>query len=136
MDDMGNLPIYPLGKGGKKSWQLARSAVMIEVVGMMLIMRTNNKRLGQEEQYPPPFPPHLVTLCPTYSAALLVWFKSHCSSLLYVMYRLVTVGPFNPWIETDGDVRPPKPLRNIGSPSQPQNRWLSRKNHLLQSQQH
>ena len=57
MDNMGNLPIYPLGKGGKKSWQLARTAVMIEVVGMMLIMRTNNKRLGQEEQYlPTPLP--------------------------------------------------------------------------------
>ena len=27
------------------------------------------------------------------------------------------MGPFNPWIETDYDVRPPKHLRNIGSAS-------------------
>ena len=43
----------------------------------------------------------LITLCLTNSTAL-HWLLLQCTA---PMYGLVTVGPFNPWIETDADVR-------------------------------
>ena len=85
MDNMGNLPIYPLGEGGKKSWQLARTAVMIEVVGMMLIMRTNNKRLGQEEQYLPTPPSLPIWSHCVQHTALHYWFGLHHTAAVYSM---------------------------------------------------